>query len=297
MAETTRPYSRRFVSQLLDSLHRLRSSSPHNFPESNPLGSLPESARKQLLSLQVLFPNEFVPALDLLDRRLVTRFHIGQVGLAEGQGHGGSIHAVARTEESAIQAASERDQVPQSNNGKLDHSEDDRVMPDAPAQGVMQTTLSAAPTIQTSIRIIPHNTIYYVRSAQQRSSRFSASYDTTTSYEVRLQAWNCSCPAFAFAAFPAIHPDPPLSLYEPRENHYQQQNDNDEKEETEPKWYGEDGTWSFGGMRLSQEMPPVCKHLLACVLVERCSSIFGACVEERNVSVAEAAGWAAGWGD
>jgi len=39
----------------------------------------------------------------------------------------------------------------------------------------------------------------------------------------------------------------------------------------------------------------MCKHLLACVLVERVAA-FGGFVEERRVSVEEVAGWAAGWG-
>ena len=55
--------------------------------------------------------------------------------------------------------------------------------------------------------------------------------------------------------------------------------------------------WIFGGISLGDGMPPVCKHLLACVLAERCKGLFGGFVEERDVSVEEAAGWAAGWGD
>lgn len=55
--------------------------------------------------------------------------------------------------------------------------------------------------------------------------------------------------------------------------------------------------WIFGGVTLGEGMPPLCKHLLACVLAERCKGVFGECVEERRVSVETAAGWAAGWGD
>lgn len=132
-------------------------------------------------------------------------------------------------------------------------------------------------------------TIYYVRSAQQRSSRFSTSYDATTSYEVRLQAWNCSCPAFAFAAFPAVHPEPPTQTFESP--------DDDNTTEEQPPNNAADGTWIFGGMSLGEDMPPVCKHLLACVLAENCSGMFGAFVEQKDVSVQEAAAWAAGWGD
>lgn len=39
----------------------------------------------------------------------------------------------------------------------------------------------------------------------------------------------------------------------------------------------------------------MCKHLLACIMVERWKG-FGENVEERGVSVEELAGWGAGWG-
>jgi len=44
-------------------------------------------------------------------------------------------------------------------------------------------------------------------------------------------------------------------------------------------------------MMLGEEDVPLCKHLLACVLVERWRG-----VEERVVGREEMAGWAAGWG-
>ena len=53
--------------------------------------------------------------------------------------------------------------------------------------------------------------------------------------------------------------------------------------------------WTFGGLTRGSDMP-VCKHLLACVLVERCE-IFQHLAVEQEVSVEELAGWAAGWGD
>jgi hypothetical protein len=43
-------------------------------------------------------------------------------------------------------------------------------------------------------------------------------------------------------------------------------------------------------------MPPVCKHILACVLVEHCG-LFAGFLENKGISVEEAAGWAAGFGD
>jgi hypothetical protein len=56
-----------------------------------------------------------------------------------------------------------------------------------------------------------------------------------------------------------------------------------------------DAGWKFGGLTRGDDMP-VCKHLLACILVEYCG-LFADFVEEREVSVEEFAGWAAGWGD
>jgi hypothetical protein len=52
--------------------------------------------------------------------------------------------------------------------------------------------------------------------------------------------------------------------------------------------------WHFGGLSRGEGMP-MCKHLLACVMVERWRE-FGDGVEERRVSVEELAGWGAGWG-
>jgi hypothetical protein len=58
---------------------------------------------------------------------------------------------------------------------------------------------------------------------------------------------------------------------------------------------GEDpNAWLFGGLGRGRTAP-LCKHLLACVLVERVA-LFGGLVEEREVSAQELAGWAAGWG-
>lgn len=121
--------------------------------------------------------------------------------------------------------------------------------------------------------------LYLVRSAQQSTSR-NANYEHVTYYEVRLDAWSCSCPAFTFSAFPAstvqsnTSSTPAFAFAEP---------------------VGDEAQWLFGGLTRGSDMP-VCKHLLACVLVEHCH-IFAKFAEEKEVSVEELAGWAAGWGD
>lgn len=99
----------------------------------------------------------------------------------------------------------------------------------------------------------------------------------STHYEVRTSSWSCSCPAFAFSAFPA---NPPTD-----------EEDGDDETAT-----GEDKEqqWIVGGLSLGKDVP-MCKHLLACVLAER-GGLFEGYVKTRKVSVEELAGWAAGWG-
>ncbi|MCJ1385472.1 hypothetical protein MMC17_008595 [Xylographa soralifera] len=118
---------------------------------------------------------------------------------------------------------------------------------------------------------------YYVRSAQptRSTSRYQSIPGSATSYEVRLDAWNCSCAAFTFSAFKGIG-----MIVHGHE-------DGSNKVDREKPW--------FGGLARGEDSIPVCKHLLACVLVERCG-VFKGFVEERIVGQDEVAGWAAGWG-
>ena len=128
------------------------------------------------------------------------------------------------------------------------------------------------------------NVVYYVRSSQQsRASRYQTSASTAgLSYEVRLEGWNCSCPAFTFSSINALSADD-------RVQDVVRMNAQGEDQ-------GESGAkWSFGGFSLGERTMPVCKHLLACVLVEKCQALKG-CLKERTVSKEEAAAWAAAWG-
>ncbi|PPJ58623.1 hypothetical protein CBER1_03501 [Cercospora berteroae] len=166
----------------------------------NPLIDLPQQGKNIFLTLYALFEKEVLPALDLLDRGLVTRLKINSQAGQQAQ--------------------------------------------------------------------VPH--LYIVHSAQQQNTRVST-HDYVNNYEVRLQAWNCSCPAFAFSAFPAA------------------------SSETSDQPCTEQGQWLVGGLTLGEDIP-ICKHLLACVLIEHCSA-FSHFVQEREVTVDEVAGWSAGWGD
>lgn len=243
MASTsTLPTPRAFLTDLLSSL-----PAPST-PSSNPVKDLKGADKNLLLTLHVLFPNEFLPALDLLDRGLVTRFRIRSDSAP-------SFHAAPTAHTTAGNAGTDAEGAAQAPR------------PDAEVALENEEENEAA-------------TLYYVRSAQPPRSRFASSSALDPSamhYEVRLAAWNCACPAFAFAAFP-------LSA-----------SSADDADGATQGGEGEGQDWSFGGLSLGAGGAPVCKHLLACVLVERCG-IFGQFVEERAVSVEEAAGWAAGWG-
>jgi len=318
MPSSNLPTYREFVTQLLNSLRALPRPSADASPNTattNPLVNAPEPVKKQLLALHVLFPNELLPALDLLDRRLVLRFSVHRErdyrrkenapptqavaeleSTASLRGHGLSVKgAVAQSDDDRLGGASKASASAYSTAlthtaGQIESSDLDMVVAAQTDKGtglareVEEGTPRAEERSNTAI-----DTIYYVRSAQQRSSRFSTSYDSTTSYEVRVKAWNCSCPAFAFSAFPSIHPEPSVPVFnstEPGTTSYASDYETADQDR-----------WEFGGMSLGETTAPVCKHLLACVLVERCASLFSGFVEERDVSVEEAAGWAAGWGD
>ncbi|CAN9340547.1 unnamed protein product [Alternaria alternata] len=301
------PTSRTFITQLFDSLSTLPSdqaaaaTNDHARTNTNPLNNLSDATRKQLLSLQVVFPTEFVPALDLLDRRLVTRFHIRneeQVAelktVVDARDQQQDVHMMQGT--TAESEAPPQQQQQQEN---------------AYTRTNPATTKEADPTDKDTMNDLNNNTIYYVRSAQQqRSSRFATSYDTTTYYQVRLRAWNCSCPAFAFSAFPATTATVtmrdvegkeekaavPIPSHKDSTTHQELDNSKDSNSDDD----NADNKWIFGGISLvgKETTPlPVCKHLLACVFVERCKGLFGGFVEDREVGVEEAAGWAAGWGD
>ncbi len=108
---------------------------------------------------------------------------------------------------------------------------------------------------------------------------------------MRLRAWNCTCAAFAFSAFPASTSGP----FSPRfEDDVPGFGIGDEEasygEEEERKWefggLSSDGKEGVGGA----ESVPCCKHLLACLLVERWRGVLGGYVKVREVGREEMAG-------
>ena len=147
---------------------------------------------------------------------------------------------------------------------------------------------------------------YLVRSAQkQEYRRGTRNLDVApqgqmpvSTYHVHLKAWNCSCPAFAFAAYTDFN--------------YIELDENVTGLEEETPCSSEVSA-SFGGLTKSDGLPPICKHLLACFLAEQCPNLFPARsvnpdaegneqhahmsgLLEKKVDVNELAGYAAGSG-
>ncbi|KAJ5775940.1 uncharacterized protein N7511_000951 [Penicillium nucicola] len=187
-----------------------------------------------MLTLHCLFPNDMLPALDILDRKLVRRVMRADRPTPANQGgrtspHGGPKAAEANEDLFIVISAS----VP--------------------------PRLDASP--------------------------LSSTHDQEKGYEVRLRAWNCSCPTFTISAYRDTH-----QILTPAA---------EDKPDPErlPKGsvdYPFGGTMARGTARLS---PPVCKHILACILSVRCPGLFG--VDQDGgcvISKEELAGWCAGWG-
>ncbi|PYI04267.1 hypothetical protein BO78DRAFT_450066 [Aspergillus sclerotiicarbonarius CBS 121057] len=173
-------------------------------------------------------------------------------------------------------------------------------------------------TATTSPTQTEDTSIFYVLSAatlshspdhaRSTSNPQSSHMDTSfppKGYEVRLHAWNCTCPTFTLSAFRDLSPEVSPADYAG--------DDDDEEEEEEagnlsssnldemssdsnPTDYSFGGTLTRGSFKSS---PPVCKHLLACLLAVRCPGLVG--LEEEGVvgvrvREGELAGWGAGWG-
>jgi hypothetical protein len=262
------PHPKTLLTKIISSLPLTSSTN------ANPLRSASQKTKHLLQTLHVLYPNEFLPALDLLDRHLITRL--------------------------VIKSPQDPTTLPNPASEVSEMQETETVIPLSPSHQA-EGKLPSSPPTTTDRRQerIPrrHKTcIYYVRSAQPQKPSYipggntGRTYDAlSTHYEVRPLAWNCSCPAFSFAAFPAITEDDGDAIQTGVVEGRREEMVARGGETSEDDW-----GWRFGGLSLGRGAP-VCKHLLACVLVERCEA-FVSCVEERSVSVEEVAGLCAGWG-
>lgn len=253
-----------FLQQLFSSLNSVSAESDH-------VKARAAIARPQLLTLHALFPNSFIPALDLLDRGFVIRLLTDH-----------SINPFESDITSAQTAPTD------AGNSEAGSGADITAPPDTSDQH------NTAPR--------PHTTglqrkVYYVQSQQYpatRGRRATSRLDIQH-YEVRLQAWNCTCAAFVFAAFNTTNENSnSLNSFNYDDNSELRYSASGRGIE-DPLPEGSIPAASWGGFALNEESVPVCKHLLACVLCEHWD-IAAEMVHDRAVGKAEAAGWAAGGG-
>ncbi|KAJ5540665.1 hypothetical protein N7494_005741 [Penicillium frequentans] len=223
---------------------------PQEREQQNPLSGLSASqltrVKPLMLTLHCLFPNDLLPALDILDRRLVQRL------VREDR--------AITTPEHGQRLATE-----QQNTGQ-------------------------AETTYMNNYDSQHEDIFLVISASTAAPQAAPSSTFPTQeqlkgYEVRLQAWACTCPTFTLSAFRNIHSRTEVSA---------DSLSGSVLPDLRPGCYPFGGTLSRVTDRGS---PPVCKHILACILFARCPGLFGGSGDGRRpVSMEELAGWCAGWG-
>ncbi|KAJ6096751.1 hypothetical protein N7486_007497 [Penicillium sp. IBT 16267x] len=218
-------------------------SGPQEREQHNPLSGLSASqltrVKPLMLTLHCLFPNDLLPALDILDRRLVQRLV---------------------REDRAITTVPEHQNTGQAETAHVyDYNSQ---LEDI----FFVISASAAPP-------------------QGAPSSTFPTQEQLKGYEVRLHAWACTCPTFTLSAFRDIHSRMDVSAELPSGSVLRDLGH---------------GCYPFGGTLscvTDRGSPPVCKHILACILFARCPGLFGGSGDGRRpVSVEELAGWCAGWG-
>lgn len=286
------PEPRHFLTSLINAISTIPLPQPEQQPlayrqqePSNPLKAVPQPYRPLLTTLHVLFPTLLLPALDLLDRRLVTRLWL----------------VPRKSDEAKYESSDEGQEGDAELDADEQEEEAERYSPE-PATwgdglGRRRETFGAAVEGQEACEQEPVSHIFTVRSSQSTHPRRRkeallggvAEDPAQKMYVVRLGAWNCTCAAFAFAAFPGGGSHA-LSLDE-------ELRDDDRRKVVDGDGAAGEGSQddrSFGGMSLDGTGEggnvPCCKHLLACLLAERWQTGLGGYIEERKVGRNEMAG-------
>ncbi|KAL4881514.1 hypothetical protein BJY04DRAFT_60563 [Aspergillus karnatakaensis] len=244
--------------------------------------------RPLMLTLHCIFPNEFLPALDILDRGFVKRIR---------------TQCMDRTEDHG------------------EHTRIDTLMEDENPRRDQRTPQEDFFFV-TSASANPNTVTYPATQAGNHPEPPKPWQDK--GYEIRLQAWNCTCSSFTISAFRELDPEP-SSTPSPTSPTSTQMVDMDAEDDSasDRPHTGEavetaklnadadidadhpDTTayaYSFGGTLSLHpgSAPPVCKHILACLLAALCPGlgVTGKDGDGRFVTLnpGEVAGLSAGWG-
>ncbi|KAK3397092.1 hypothetical protein B0T20DRAFT_415190 [Sordaria brevicollis] len=255
----------------------------------NPLKLVPPEYRHLIITLHVLFPGVVLPALEVLERGLVERFALRSSLVTPGE----------RAKEERIQEQKEEGDADVTMGEDEDAEDGNRNQmkepkPNRPPQhhGQQEKRLPECYLVRSSQYINNH----FKRKRKKTSMGLDEALDAETTggeadrerhqiqrYLVSLEAWNCTCAAFAFACV-SFDTETEIDSAMVMEQ-------NPEKERDKVGSAG----WTFGGMTLFESgdhssVPPVCKHLLACLLADKWGGALGRYVTERVVSREEMAG-------
>ncbi|KAL4786695.1 hypothetical protein BJX76DRAFT_320503 [Aspergillus varians] len=247
-----------------------------------------------MLTLHCIFPNEFLLALDILDRRLIRRVRTRHKTASGDRDEDGNQD----TDEPAAETQIDVEDEVKENKG--------------PEEDFFFVT-SASTIPSTSRSLFPASQLGGDQRQLQKQKQWQEK-----GYEVRLQAWNCTCPSFTLSAFRNLGPGPlsppssscsssPLSSSPGK-------TENAEVDDEHPSDHADNAdanadadatdtaAYSFGGtLPLHRESAPVCKHILACLLAALCPGLGGGEGEAEvgqfvTLDLEEIAALCAGWG-
>ncbi|KAJ5414436.1 hypothetical protein N7509_001063 [Penicillium cosmopolitanum] len=294
------PSSRSFIDHLITELAGFKSPSGseqlRTQESSNPLASLPATqlakVKPIILTLHCLFPNDFLPALDILDRKLVQRLVLVRTE-DQDQGQNQDTAATVPDQDHATVADGNTTQTTEDpRNGQTSTGPPDGIF--------LVTSASAAPRQIAAAVAAATAAATAIPGGGGSTPTPTATQDPEKGYEVRLNAWNCTCPTFTLSAFKDLDSRQGSSTTTNiAETHPEMEieellhaSDRDANANALP-------VYPFGGTLTrdtDKESPPACKHILACILFARCPGLFGLSGDGKLVSLEEMAGWCAGWG-
>lgn len=268
----------------------------------NPLKLVPPEYRHLIITLHVLFPGVVLPALEVLERGLVEQ-------------------VILRSSPDSSREKVKEEEEEQENVVMGEHDEDDRVDDrdhgdrdkSGKAKQKEQSTRTAAFYLVRSSQFL--NNAHFKRKRKSNMGFGDATDMQGTArgevdqnriqiqrYLVSLEAWNCTCAAFAFAfaCVSELENDDAVSALAAGEGAAtgagagRKENEGLQGSRRERDKPGSAG-WTFGGMTLfdvgdHSSVPPVCKHLLSCLLADKWKGALGRYVRERVVSKEEMAG-------
>ncbi|KAK5223095.1 hypothetical protein LTR72_005932 [Exophiala xenobiotica] len=297
----------------------LPSDQPPSTTTTSPLHNLStedtERARSLFLTLHVLFPHELLPALDLLDRGLVTRMT--------------RLHSPSQDNEDGG-AATNSGTADTKMDSDFHHSPSSASPNPNPTARPRASNATSKPECECGCEV----EVFYIQSASstttmsgryshrnRKAAPASARAHASTFYEVRLDSWNCSCPAFSVSAFQGMGMGMGLYL---DNNNTATAIQSTEAALARPSPFKSDSSalgpvpeadadadaghqqWRFGGVatNLQESRPsaphsmPSCKHILAAVLAKVAPGLFAKHgVIQKAVTHEELVGWGAGWGE